>query len=201
VGSLADRTARREKSVDVLPLSDDAVRLVATLRDISVAVDDPTDVELIHDLRIEAIVSVPDLVITEISGHAEHQPYDQCAFTAAPVARLRGLCLSRGYRRRVLEIMGGTRGCSHFLTLALDLSAAHVLAIYLQMRVVTTNTPESRADGTWARTGLEVAPGLMNACFALAEDSPVQRRALAGPTVRPGMPPPASSPGRDTRDR
>jgi hypothetical protein len=181
MAALTDRTARREKFVDVLPLSDDAVRLVAVLRDTSVATDDPTDVELIHDLRIDATVSVPDLVITEISGHAEHQPYDQCAFTAAPVARLRGLSLSRGYRRQVLEIMGGTKGCSHFLTLALDLSAAHVLSIYLRMRSTVESTPANRADGTWARAGLRVSPSLMNACYALAEDSPVQRRGLADP--------------------
>ncbi|MQA82537.1 MAG: DUF2889 domain-containing protein [Streptosporangiales bacterium] len=60
------------------------MRVVATLRDTSVAVDDPTDVELIHDLRLEATITVPDLVIREVSGHAEHQPYDQCALTIAP---------------------------------------------------------------------------------------------------------------------
>lgn len=178
---LTDRTARREKTLDVLPLSDTAARLVGTLRDTSVAADDPTDVEVIHDLRIEATVSVPDLEITEIEAVAAHQPYDQCAFTAAPVARLRGLRLTRGYRRRVLEIMGGTRGCSHFLTLALDLSGAHVLAVYLQMRTRVENTSAHRANGTWARTGLEVAPSLVNACLALAEDSPVQRAARAAP--------------------
>ena len=180
-GDITGRVARREKSVDVVPLSDAAVRLVAVLRDTSVAADDPADVEVVHDLRIEAVVSLPDLVITEISGHAEHQPYDQCRFTAAPVARLRGLSLSRGYRRQVLEIMGGTRGCSHFLTLALDLSAAHVLSIYLRMRTHTENTAAHRADGTWARAGLQVHPGLVNACLALAEDSPVQGLARSLP--------------------
>lgn len=189
---LAVRTARREKSVDVVPLSDEAVRLVAKLRDTSVAVDDPADVEVIHDLRIEATVTLPDLVIAEISARAEHQPYDQCAFTTAPVARLKGLSLSRGYRRGVLDIMGGTRGCSHFLTLALDLSAAHVLSIYLEMRRRTENTPGNRADGTWARTGLQVSPKLMNACYSLAEDSPVQRLALG----RPGT---ENRPERDER--
>jgi hypothetical protein len=36
----------------------------------------------------------------------------------------------------------------------------------------------NRADGTWAAAGLRVEPGLMNACMALASDSPVQERAL-----------------------
>jgi hypothetical protein len=46
------------------------------------------------------------------------------------------------------------------------------------MREQVENTPANRADGTWARLGLQVEPGLINACLALAADSPVQRRAL-----------------------
>jgi hypothetical protein len=141
-------------------------------------VDDPDDVELIHQLRIEATVTLPDLVIQEISGHADAQPYDQCAHTAAPVSKLVGLSLKRGYRRGVLEALGGTLGCSHFLTLALDLSATNILSIYLRMREQTPYTPATRTDGRWAATGLRVQPGLMNACMALAEDSPVQHLAL-----------------------
>jgi hypothetical protein len=183
-GSPTARRARREKCLDVLAVSETDLTLVATLRDTSTAVDDPDDVEVIHDLRIDARVTVPDLVIREISAHAEAQPYDQCAFTAAPVARLAGLSLRRGYRREVLAVLGGVRGCSHFLTLALDLSATTILSIYLRMRAQTPYTPRTRADGTWAATGLRVEPGLMNACFALTEESPVQQRAFRADASR-----------------
>ena len=171
---MAPRGARREKSLDVVAATGDELWLVARLRDTSTALDDPDDVELIHDLRIEATISVPDLVIREISAHADHQPYDQCAHTAAPVAKLAGVSLRQGYRRAVLDALGGTLGCTHFLTLALDLSATNVLSIYLRMRNLVPNTDTTRADGTWAAAGLRVEPGLVNACFALSEDSPVQ---------------------------
>jgi len=82
------RGARREKYLDVAWATDTELRVVATLRDTSTAVDDPDDVELIHQLRIEATVTLPDLVIQEISGHADAQPYDQCSHTAAPVSKL-----------------------------------------------------------------------------------------------------------------
>jgi hypothetical protein len=178
VTALAPRAARREKTLDVLPVSDTELRLIARLRDTSTALDDPGDVELIHELRIEATVTLPDLVIREIVAHADQQPYAQCAHTAAPVAGLVGVSLRRGYRRAVMDTLGGTLGCSHFLTLALDLSAANVLSIYLRMRTLATHTKENRADGTWAGAALQVEPGLINACMALTEDSPVQRRAL-----------------------
>jgi hypothetical protein len=171
------RSAQREKGLRVLPVSETEMTIVATLRDTSVAIDDPQDVEVIHDLRLEATITVPDLVIRKISAHAQQQPYAECAFTIAPIAGLEGLCLKRGYRRKVLEVLGGTKGCSHFLTLALDLSATNALSIYLRMREQIDNTPANRADGTWARVALDVEPGLVNACLALAADSPVQRKA------------------------
>lgn len=173
----APRSARREKTLDVVPISDTELHLIARLCDTSTALDDAGDVELIHELRIEATVTLPDLVIREIAAHADHQPYDQCAHTVAPVAGLVGVSLRRGYRRAVMDTLGGTLGCSHFLTLALDLSATNVLSIYLRMRTLTANTDRNRSDGTWAGAALRVEPGLVNACMALAEDSPVQHLA------------------------
>lgn len=174
---MIERTARRQKSLDVTPLPGARLRVLSTLRDTSTSVADPDDVEVIHDLRLDVAVTLPGLEITDVSGHAEHQPYGQCALTVAPLQRLRGLSLTRGYRREVMQRLGGTRGCSHFLTLALDLSAANVLSIYLRMRAETENTAATRADGRWAGTGLLIEPRLLNACLALAEDSPVQELA------------------------
>ena len=184
VSSMIKRSTRRVKTLDVIPLSDTDVQLRATLVDISVAFNNPDDVELIHDLRIEATVSVPELVIREIAAYALQQPYGQCALSIAPVARLRGLNLKRGYRKHVQNLLGGTNGCTHFLTLAQDLSAANVLSIYLRMRQSVNNTPATRADGSWARAGLKVEPGLVNACLALAEHSPVQRLARGEPPLQ-----------------
>lgn len=176
------RNARREKAMDVVPLSDTELAITATLRDTSVALEDPADVEVIHDLRITARVTIPDLVIQDIAAHAEHQPYGECALTVAPVGALRGRSLRRGFRREVLAAVGGTKGCSHFLTLALDLSAANVMSIYLRMREQVACTPQTRADGTWTRAALQVEPGLVNACLAFAADSPVQIKARQRPT-------------------
>lgn len=176
---MLQRSARREKSLDVLPVSDSTLTVVGSLRDTSVALDDPADVEVIHDLRLETTISVPDLEILDVTGRSLRQPYGVCALTIPPLAKLKGLSLKRGYRRQVLDIMGGTRGCSHFLTLALDLSATHILSLYLRMRDRLPSTGDTRADGTWAAAGLRLEPNLMNACLALAEDSPVQRQALA----------------------
>lgn len=165
------RGVRREKTLEVTPLDEATLQLTATLRDTSAADD---GVDIIHHLVIEALVDLPGLVLSRIEGRAIAQPYQECSLTAAAVGKLTGLNLARGYRREVIGILGGTRGCSHFLTLALDLAAANVLSTYLQMRDLMPNTVENRESGRWMSAGLKVSPGLMNACYALRSDSPVQ---------------------------
>lgn len=146
--------------------------------DTSVNFENPEDVERIHDLQIKARGSVPELRIFDVVGHARQQPYNECRFTPATVGLLVGLSLTRGYRRDVLATLGRPASCSHFLTLALDLSAANVLSIYLRMRDKVENTPENRRGrglGT-SRFGSRAKP--TDACLTLCEDSPVQRHVL-----------------------
>lgn len=170
---LPARRARREKWVDVVPLSDGALWFEAGLRDTGTDLVDDRKVDVIHALRLEGLVTLPDLVIRAVRGHADVQPYDHCGLSLVPIQKLAGLRLTRGYRREVLSVMGGTLGCSHFLTLALDLSGANILSIYLRMRRHVPYTVETRRDGSWIDVGLQVEPRLENACVGLASDSPV----------------------------
>lgn len=186
---MTGRTARRAKTLDVLRVSDTAVWLQATLRDTTVAPGDAEDVETVHALRLDALVTVPDLVIRAVRATAEEQPYEHCALSVAPVGRLVEASLTRGYRKHVMEALGGTRGCSHFLTLALDLSAANLLSIFLRLREQAAFTPGSRSDGTWALASVEAEPRLENACLALSSDSPVLEQVRA---LRAGSSAPAS---------
>lgn len=170
---LAPRRARRERSLDVVPLSDSALWFEAGLRDTGTEFVDERNVDVIHALRLEGLITLPDLVIRAVRGHADVQPYDYCALSLAPIQKLAGLSLTRGYRREVLSVMGGTLGCSHFLTLALDLSGAYILSVYLRMRRHVPYTVDSRTDGSWTDVAMRVAPQLENACLGLASDSPV----------------------------
>jgi hypothetical protein len=175
-GRLAPRRARREKSLEVVPLSDTSLWFEARLCDSGTDLAGEQEVDVVHQLRLEGLVTVPDLTIRAIRGHADVQPYGHCAFSLAPIRKLVGLSLTRGFRREVLAVMGGTLGCSHFLTLALELSGAKILGVYLRMRPHLPYTVEAREDGRWTDLALQVEPGLEGACLGLAPDSPVIAR-------------------------
>jgi hypothetical protein len=168
------RTAERVKKLKIEPIDDSLVRFRASLDDVSH--DDAGD-EVIHSLSIEGTISLPDLVIRSIEPHAHHHPYQECAQSLDPVRKLVGLRIGPGFRAKILDTMGGTKGCTHFLTLALDLAAAHTLSIFLRMRAKVRFDSRNNSDGAWIGTGLAIEPRLENACIALTSDSPVIRTA------------------------
>lgn len=169
------RRARRAKSLDVEP-RENGVAFMLRLDDTS---HSPEGDELIHSLGLEGELSFPELEIKSIKAHAYKHPYPECAASLAPIQQLVGARIGPGFRDTILKAMGRTRGCTHFLTLALDLAAAHTLSVFLQMRSRAPFESRNDSEDVWMRTGLEIEPRLENACIALRTGSPVIQRARA----------------------
>ena len=164
------RTAERVKKLRIEPVDDTLVRFRASLDD---TCHGETSDEVIHSLSIEGTISLPDLVILSIEPRAHHQPYQECARSLDPVRKLVGLRIGPGFRAQVLSTLGGTRGCTHFLTLVLDLAASHTLSLFLRMRAKVRFDSRNDPDGAWIGTGLAIEPRIENACIALTSDSPI----------------------------
>lgn len=168
------RTAERVKKLRIEPVDDSLLRFRASLDDVS---HDDTGDEMIHSLSIEGTISLPDLVIRTIEPYARQQPYQVCAKSLDPVRKLVGLRIGPGFRAHVLSALGGTSGCTHFLTLVLDLAASHTLSLFLRMRAKVRFDSRNDPDGAWIGTGLAIEPRLENACIALTSESPVIKTA------------------------
>ena len=168
------RTAERVKKLRIEPIDDALVRFVASLDDVS---HEDTRDEVIHSLSIEGTISLPDLVIQSIEPHAHHQPYQECAKSLDPVRRLVGARIGPGFRAYALGILGRTSGCTHFLTLVLDLAASHTLSMFLRMRAKARFDARNSPDSAWIGIGLAIEPRLENACIALTSNSPVIKNA------------------------
>jgi hypothetical protein len=173
------RRARRSKWLDVEPIDDRHVRFVLGLQDVS-----PGDggEELIHSLQITGVLSLPDLTIVEIEPEAVYHPYPECGASLEPVRQMAGTRIGPGFRQRVIDLMGRTRGCTHFMALMLDLSAAHTLTTFMRMRQRVPYASRRLPAGDWMRVGLELVPELENACIALRTESPIIRDARKPPT-------------------
>ncbi len=158
----------RIKRLSVRRVDDTLIRFSASLDDTYHAAEGD---EVIHSLGIEGTISLPDLVIVTITPFVHKQPYPECGKSLAPVHQLAGIRIGPGFRSRIIELMGHTRGCTHFLTLALDVAASHTLTVFLRMREKASYADRENPDGAWLGTGFKIEPKLENACIGLTSDS------------------------------
>lgn len=187
------RTAKRSKSLDVGLVDAGRAWFKLELEDRSAG---PGGGELIHKLEIEGELSLPQLEILRIEPRTLHQPYAECGASLDPVRQMVGARVGPGFRARVLELMGRELGCTHYLTLMLDLGAAHTLSLFLRMRERASYAGRREPGSAWLRAGLAIEPKLEGACIALRRGSPVMAAAsdlvnttvdTTGPPAHPSM--------------
>jgi Protein of unknown function (DUF2889) len=176
------RRFTRTKTVEVIPLGGGEYRLEARLTDLSRGGNygpGPTDgggapsSKVIHDVALTGRVRGPGLEITELDVQTLTVPYASCPFVLPALQQLIGKELMHGWRRAVLDLSGGTLGCTHVNTLLLGLTEMQTMVIFLKMNERLAYTAENRVSGDWMAAGLPVVPELADACYSLRRGGPV----------------------------
>lgn len=176
----------RTKTIDVVPLGDLSFQVTARLTDVSrwgdhstadEGVPDTAASRVVHDVVVTARVQGPELEVVELGVETRTVPYVTCPFVVPLAQRLVGRRLTSAWRKSVLDVYAGTRGCTHVNTLLLGLSEVQTMVFYLRMNEQVPYTTESRANGQWIAAGLDLAPQLADVCFSLRSDGPVLARA------------------------
>jgi|688.fasta_scaffold434118_1 hypothetical protein len=163
----SERSVERNKRLHIKPLDSQTVHFLASLEDFS---EGPEGPEVIHSLVLEGTLSLPDLVIMSVEARALKQPYRECSASVSPMLQLAGLRIGPGFKQKAFDLLGGVRGCSHFLTLVLDLGAAHTLTTYLRIRDQVPLATSDDDDSNWTSVALGISPRLENACIGLQAD-------------------------------
>lgn len=68
---------------------------------------------VIHDMWIELICDPMSFEIVDVRSDMEIHPYVTCTAIVAAYRQLIGESVARGYSRKVKELFGGARGCTH----------------------------------------------------------------------------------------
>ena len=169
----AARAVTRTKSTPLVVAGPDEYLLTARLTDVSSHGDHGADGDevTIHDFVVEARLTGPNLIITDLDVRAVTHPYTLCPAILPSCRALIGESLLSGWRRIVLERLGGISGCTHVTTLLLGLGEARTMWFYLLMNNKVPYTAETRASGEWTASGLTLAPSIVDACHALRSDA------------------------------
>ena len=117
----------------------------------------------IHDLGLRLVIDA-EMNILESGSDSNWVPYPgHCAEHGDAYAALTGLNLARGFRREVVQRLGGTRGCTHLSELAQVLPSA-----VIQGLVGETIHPRDFDGST-------TPPFPLDRCHALRRDGEVVR--------------------------
>jgi hypothetical protein len=168
----ANRTMRRDRSLEVTPLGDGRFAFSARLTDRSLGGDyqPPAPGALVHDFVASGEVEGPDLRLNRLTVGAQEHPYPQCPFILGACDGLVGASLGTGWRRTVLDRLRGPAGCTHVVSLLLSLTELTTLTFFLQINESTTYGEEQRRDGSWMAAGFAAVPSLAGACHVLARN-------------------------------
>ena len=141
----------------------------------------------IHHMIIDVSVSFPDLIITDVIVVMETHPHKGCIKIVDHYKKLVGLSIARGFTKKVRELFGGPRGCSHTTAL---LNAMAPVAIQSVWSMRSVSATEQRVDPPISdRESIEQIKTRMafnsNTCHIWADPGPMYDQIEAGLELPP----------------
>jgi hypothetical protein len=118
----------------------------------------------IHDMWIRLTLD-DSLTVQDIEVTTDASPFRICPDVAPNFAAVKGATIGPGWNRRIKELLGGRKGCTHLVEM---LGAMATVAIQTQMR---NREKRLTAEGEAPRR-----PAFLDTCYALASDSEVTQR-------------------------
>lgn len=172
----------RNYDTEVYQVDDTRIRAIGTVRDTKPAgmyIEDDPEPLTIHDMQMVIDVDIASLTIADARLGFEAHPNDECPGIVDHYRKLIGLSVTRGFNRKVRELFGGPRGCTHTTALLQAMGPVIVQSMW-SLRMLDKQArglrpfeidPEATDDGALAN---------LNTCHVWAEDGPLVARLRTG---------------------
>ncbi len=122
--------------------------------------------EPMHGMGLRLRVN-DDMEITDAVAKQDYSPYRICHTITPSFRKLIGLSLTKGFRKAVRDVLGGTKGCVHLV----DILGPMATTLFQ----TTAKRRHKQLDEARAR-GENVKHPVINTCHAWASDGPVVKR-------------------------
>ncbi len=160
-------------------------RLRGEVRDVKPAglyiPDDPEPLT-VHYMVVDLIVGFPTMEILDAQVVFETNPHTTCPSIAEHYRDLIGLSIARGYNRKIKELFGGPRGCTHVTALLAAMGPVAIQSIW-SMRLVGDGgiSPSLRRDPEATEEDRRQAMAHnLNSCHVWDEQGETAQQALQG---------------------
>ena len=118
--------------------------------------------EAAHEMLIRLTLN-DDMIVMAAEAKSVSVPYNICAEAAASFDCLTGLKIGPGWRRAVIEAMGGTLGCTHLRDMLMGPIAVTAFQTIYPLRQREKKLPAKKK------------PALLDSCHAYRSDGPVAK--------------------------
>jgi hypothetical protein len=122
--------------------------------------------EPLHDMRIRLTLD-EHFTVADIEVSTDGSPFAICGDVTPNFAVVKGLTIGAGWNKRLKEVLGGTRGCTHHIEMLGAMATVAYQTMWGQRAREKKKEPES--DG--ARR-----PGFLDTCHAFATDGEVVKK-------------------------
>src|SRR5262249_56435125 len=124
--------------------------------------------EPLHDMRIRLTLD-NDRVVRDIEVSTDAAPYAICPAVTPNFAVLKGVKVGPGWNKKVKELVGGVRGCTHHV----EMLGAMATVVFQTMWSSSMRDPDRPPQATQQHSQ---RPSIIDTCPALASDGPVVER-------------------------
>lgn len=123
----------RTYDVRTYKVTSEQIRLIGTVDDAKppgLYIEGDPESLGIHRMTVDLLLSYPSLVIEEATVEFQTNPAETCPSIEPTYQQLVGLSIARGFARKVNELFGAQRGCTHIGALLKAMAPVAVQTIY-----------------------------------------------------------------------
>lgn len=168
--------------------ADDTLRIRGIVQDEKPAgmyIEDDPEPLSIHQMVVDLVIAYPSLEIIDAQVVMEITPHHGCTSIEPAYGQLVGISIARGFTRKVRELFGGPRGCTHVGAL---LQAMAPVAIQSMWSMVTVNeVPVELSAADVAEKRRQAMLFNTNTCHVWDEHGEIVARVNNGQEIEPPL--------------
>jgi hypothetical protein len=128
--------------------------------------------EPIHDMWIRLTVD-DGFVVRDIEVTTDAAPFSVCGDIAPRFAAVKGVTIGPGWHRRLREMLGAAKGCTHLVEMLGAMATVAFQTIYPALR---RDSRAGQSEDREADSESGKMPPMLDGCHALARDGEIVRR-------------------------
>ncbi|SDP07556.1 DUF2889 domain-containing protein [Desulforhopalus singaporensis] len=114
-----------------------------------------------HHMKIELIVNISTMVIADVFVSMPQVPHEACRAMVTSLNPIKGMAIVKGFSSRVSKLVGGSKGCTHLVSLLMAMAPASLQGTWIDKSYKGISLTESAA-------GMETY--LIGSCYVWRKD-------------------------------